>query len=84
MKFASGTVIDGKVEIPEDFGVEGSRVTILTLEPNEPIHLTPDEEDELSEAVEQIRRGEFTDGQTLLAELRALRFPPTAKLAPMG
>jgi hypothetical protein len=73
MKVISGTVIDGKVEVPSDSLSEGSRVMILTLEPEEPIHLTPAEEDELLEAVEQIRHGEFTDGQALLAELRSLR-----------
>ena len=72
MKLVSGTVVDGRVEIPEDSLRDGSRVMILTLEPDEPIHLTPAEEEELLEAAEQIRRGEFTDGPTLLAELRAL------------
>jgi hypothetical protein len=38
-------------------------------EPDEPIRLTPEEEEELSEAVEQIRQGNYVDGQTLLDEL---------------
>ncbi len=42
-------------------------------EPNEPIRLTPEEEEELLEAVEQIRQGNYVDGQTLLDELRSNR-----------
>jgi hypothetical protein len=44
-----------------------------SLKSEEMVHLTLAEEDELLKASEQIRRGEFTDGQTLLAELRSLR-----------
>ena len=43
---------------------------ILAPEPDEAIHLTPEEEDELSEAIEQIRQGNYVDGQALLDELR--------------
>ena len=44
---------------------------ILTPEPDETIRLTPEEEDELSEAIEQIRQGNYVDGQDLLDELRS-------------
>jgi len=36
------------------------------------IRLSADEERELSEAAEEIRRGEFVTGDELLAELRSL------------
>jgi hypothetical protein len=35
MTFVSGTVIDGRVEIPEDSLPEGSQVMVLTLEPGD-------------------------------------------------
>jgi len=45
-------------------------------EPDEPVWLTPEEEEELSAAVEEIRRGNFVDGQVLLEELRS-HLPPS-------
>ena len=44
---------------------------ILAPESDQPIRLTAEEEDELSEAIEQIRQGNYVDGQTLLDELRS-------------
>jgi hypothetical protein len=35
MTLVSGTVIDGRVEIPEDSLPEGSKVMVLTLEPRD-------------------------------------------------
>jgi hypothetical protein len=40
-------------------------------EPGEPIVLSPSEEQELWEAMEEIRRGEYIDGEDLLSELRS-------------
>jgi hypothetical protein len=37
----------------------------------EPVVLSPEEEAELSEAMEQIDRGEYIDGEALLEDLRA-------------
>jgi hypothetical protein len=37
----------------------------------EPVVLSPEEEAELSEAMEQIERGEYIDGDALLEDLRA-------------
>jgi len=41
------------------------------LEPDNQVCLTPEEEEELSAAVEDIRRGNWVDGQVLLEELRS-------------
>lgn len=70
MKLATGTVIDGRVEIPAEFVPEGAHVMILATEPGEPVRLSRAEEEELSEAMEQIDRGEYIDGQALLDDLR--------------
>lgn len=42
----------------------------MVLESNEPVRLSPAEENELLEAMEQIRCGEYMDGEDLLNELR--------------
>ena len=71
MKVLSGTVVHGKIEVPADSFADGAHVMILAPEPAEPIRLTAEEEDELSEAIEQIRQGNYEDGQALLDELRS-------------
>ena len=70
MKVLSGTVVGGKVEVPEGTLADGDRVAIVSTEPGEPIDLTPEQELELVAAVEDIRRGKYVDGQELIAELR--------------
>jgi hypothetical protein len=71
MKVITGTVVDGKVELPSDTLEEGAPVAILAPDPDEPITLTEAEERDLLEAVEDIRRGEYVDGLDLLGELRS-------------
>ncbi len=45
----------------------------MEAEPDEPVELSPAEEEELLEAQEEILRGEYVDGEDLLNELRSLR-----------
>ncbi len=70
MKVISGIVVGGKVKVPKGTLAEGDRVAIVAAEPSEAIQLTPEQQDELVAAVEDIRRGKYVDGQELLAELR--------------
>ncbi len=70
MKVISGTVVGGKVEVPEGTLAEGDRVAIVSTESSEPIRLSAEQEEELVGAVEDIQRGKYVDGQELLAELR--------------
>ena len=70
MKVISGTVVAGKIDVPEGVLAEGDRVAIVASEPAEPIQLTEEQEAELAAAVEDIRNGRYLDGQDLLAELR--------------
>ena len=70
MKVISGTVIGGKIEVPMDAFAEGDRVAILGADSAAPIALTPEQEDELLAAVLDIRRGQYVNGQDLMAELR--------------
>ena len=46
---------------------------VLAPESGEPLRLSPSEETELLEAMEQIRRGDYIDGDDLLNELRSNR-----------
>jgi hypothetical protein len=71
MRVITGTVVDGRVEIPADLIAEGAHVMVLAPEVGEPVHLSPDEEAELLEAMEDIKQGKFVDGDELLAELRS-------------
>ena len=71
MKVMTGTVVGGKVDLPAEFVAEGSKVMVLVPEPDQPIRLSRAEEEELSAAMEEIRRGDFVDGQDLLAEIRS-------------
>jgi len=71
MKIATGTVVDGRVEIPAQFVPEGAQVMILAPEESEPVQLSRSQEDELTQAMEQIDRGEYCDGLALLDDLRA-------------
>ena len=67
------TVVGGKVEVPEEFAAEGAQVVVLAPESDNPVQLSPAEESELLEAMDEIRRGEYVDGEDLLNELRSLR-----------
>lgn len=71
MRVITGTVADGKVEVPAEALGEGSHVAVLAPDPDEPITLTADEEQELLSAMEAIRRGECVGDTDLLEELRA-------------
>lgn len=66
----TGTVVHGRVQVPDSVA-EGARVMILAPEAEETVRLTAQEEDELFAAMEEIRRGEFIDGQDLVDEIRA-------------
>lgn len=71
MRVITGTVVGGKVEVPTEALGEGVHVAVLAPDPDEPITLTADEEQELLNAMETIRRGEYVSSTDLLAELRA-------------
>jgi len=68
MKVITGRVVSGKIEFEADLR-EGTPVAILAAD-DEGFHLSAEEENELVEALEDIRRGNFVDGRALLQELR--------------
>jgi len=71
MKVMTGTVVNGRIEVPPEALSEGSRVMIVAAEPGGLVRLTPAEEGELLAASEEIRRGEYVDGDDLVRELRS-------------
>src|SRR4051812_14890685 len=71
MKAMTCRIVDGRVEIPEELAAEGSQVVVLVPADDEPVRLSPEEEQDLWESMEEIRRGEFVDGRDLLNELRS-------------
>jgi hypothetical protein len=62
-------VVDGKIAVDADLE-EGTTVAILAAD-DTGFHLTPQEQHELSEALDAIRRGDYVDGRQLLQELKA-------------
>jgi len=70
MKVATGIVVDGKVVVEGEALTEGSTVTVVLREDDEKFELTPEEEEELLESIQQIERGEFVSGEQLLERLR--------------
>lgn len=70
MQVTTGTVVGGKVVVEGCSLIEGSKVTVLTHEPEEPFTLSPEDEDELVAAMTEIERGEFISADELLESLR--------------
>ncbi len=71
MKLVMGKVVDGKVALPEGEFAEGSAVAVFASEVGEPVMLTKAEEDALSESLQEIRSGNFVDGEDLVRSLRS-------------
>ena len=71
MKIITGTVLNGRIEVPAGL-VDGTKVAILAPDAGG-FRLTSDQEDELSSALAEIEGGEYEDGAALLAELRGKR-----------
>ena len=70
MKVMTGRVAGGKVEVETDLP-DGTAVAILAAG-DTGFQLTAEEEEELVVAYEEIRRGNYVDGEELLRELREL------------
>ncbi len=63
--------MDGKIEIPSASLEDGIKVAILAPDAGQPIELSPAEQQELTLAMDEIRRGDFVDGADLLEEIRS-------------
>jgi len=70
MKIVTGRVLHGRIDVPQDVLKEGSVVTMLVPDEEEGFELSPEQEQELSEAIAEADRGETVDGWQLLRELK--------------
>lgn len=69
MKQVTAQVIDRRIEVPPEIE-DGSQVAILATDDEEPLVLSPGEEQELSAALAEIDAGRYVDGWALLDELQ--------------
>jgi len=73
MRITTGKVVDGEVVLDGEPLEEGTQVTILALEPEETVDLSPEEEAALLQALAEADAGDFIDGEQVLQELRGRR-----------
>ena len=71
MKLVAGTVVDGKIALPEGEFEEGCAVAVLAPSAGDPVRLTREDEAALAECFDQVRRGNFVEGTDLIARLKA-------------
>lgn len=69
MQIATGKVVAGKVVVDGLTLSEGEIVTVLTHESEDAVHLSPEEEAELMDAIAESDRGETIPAEELLARL---------------
>ena len=70
MRVTTGTVINGRIEVPGENFAEGMVVTILAPEDRETFTLGPEAEASLLAAIEEADRGELLTEEELWRELR--------------
>lgn len=70
MQLATGTVIDGKVVIEGLALPEGTVVTVLTRDHEQAVRLSPAEEAQLLEALDEADREEGISAEELFARLQ--------------
>jgi hypothetical protein len=69
MKIITGTVMDGRIVVEGAPFSEGEKVTVLGQEGSATFRVSAEEKRELLQSMAQADRGEFVDGEALLAEL---------------
>ena len=70
MAIYTGKVIDGVIQPHGVLLPEGTKVTILVPEDEEPFDLSPDMIAELEESIAQIERGEYVTWEELREQLK--------------
>lgn len=70
MRVTTGTVIDGRIEVPGESFEEGSTVTVLAPESDETFTLGPEEEAALLEAMAEGDRSQGVSAEELFRSLR--------------
>ena len=70
MQVATGTVVAGKIVVDGLSLPEGTLVTVLTRDPEPPVRLSPEEEAELLDALDEADREEGISAEELFERLR--------------
>jgi len=70
MQITTGKIVGGNIVVDGFPLVEGATVTVLTAEPDESFALSPQDEEELIAAMQEIDRGESVTAEKLLERLR--------------
>jgi hypothetical protein len=71
MKVMTARVVNGKIDVGDTELEEGAAVAVLVSRTSD-FRLTEAEQEELELALDEIRRGDYTDGRELLKELKGL------------
>jgi hypothetical protein len=79
MQVATGTVVNGKIDLEGAPLTEGAKVTVVTRGAGGRFSLTAAREDELLESLAEIERGQFVSLEDLLASP-----PPGRSVWPFG
>ena len=72
MTIVTGKVVNGRIEVADVELPEGADVAVY-INDADAYELSPDEETELEESIAQIARGEYVDGDSVIADLRRRR-----------
>jgi len=72
MKVSTGRVVGGKVILEGEPLAEGSVVTVVAREDDEPFEVSPEEERALLEAIAQADRGQVVSWEQLREQLRRI------------
>ncbi len=75
MGIVTGTVVEGKVVVEGLDLPEGSALTVLTRDSDDEVHLSPEEEADLLEAMAEADRGETISADELFARLDRIAKP---------
>ena len=73
MLIPSIDLMGGKIVLEGEPWEEGTMVTVLAPDDEETVELSPEEEEELLEAIAEADAGDFISGEQVLRELRGRR-----------
>ena len=65
----TGKIVDGNIVVDGDLVPEGATVTVI-IHDDEPHELSPEQVQELKDAIADMERGEYITAEELLEELR--------------
>jgi hypothetical protein len=70
MRVATGKIVSGKVVLEGEPFEEGATVAVIAADDSESFELTPEQEAELLESIDEADRGELVDAKVVLRSLK--------------